>query len=95
MKTLKEFFTGKRQKESLATVPSYGENHVAYHANSNHQTQTTTLYRCPMGCEGDKTYDTPGNCPVCNMRLIPVVQNNSHSHGHEGHGHGHHHGCCG
>lgn len=29
-------------------------------------------YQCPMKCEGDKMYDSPGNCPVCNMNLIPV-----------------------
>jgi rubrerythrin len=26
-------------------------------------------YQCPMKCEGDKTYDAPGNCPVCKMEL--------------------------
>ena len=30
---------------------------------------TGTFY-CPMHCEGDKTYDQPGNCPVCGMDLI-------------------------
>jgi hypothetical protein len=29
-------------------------------------------YKCPMGCEDDKTYDSPGNCPVCNMKLVPA-----------------------
>src|SRR5690625_5723772 len=42
----------------------------------------TTLFRsatpsagqwaCPMQCEGDKTYDQPGDCPVCGMDLVPV-----------------------
>ena len=32
-------------------------------------------YFCPMKCEGDKVYDQPGDCPVCNMHLIPVDQN--------------------
>lgn len=27
------------------------------------------IYYCPMRCEGDKTYDKPGNCPVCGMHL--------------------------
>lgn len=26
-------------------------------------------YYCPMRCEGDKTYDQPGDCPVCGMHL--------------------------
>ena len=26
-------------------------------------------YRCPMNCEKGKTYDKPGECPVCGMKL--------------------------
>jgi|GEM_PF-3305477 len=37
-------------------------------------------------CEGDKTYNAPGNCPVCNMKLV-AVNNHNDSHGHS-------HGCC-
>jgi len=44
-----------------------------------------TIYHCPMRCEEDKTYDHPGNCPVCNMKLVPVGDKNSHSH---------HNHCC-
>ncbi len=32
-----------------------------------------TFY-CPMQCEGDKTYDTPGDCPVCGMELVEEQQ---------------------
>ncbi|GAB3006348.1 copper-translocating P-type ATPase [Niabella terrae] len=28
------------------------------------------IYYCPMHCEGEKTYDQPGNCPVCGMNLV-------------------------
>jgi Cu2+-exporting ATPase len=28
------------------------------------------LYYCPMHCEGEKTYDKPGSCPVCGMDLV-------------------------
>ncbi len=28
------------------------------------------IYYCPMHCEGEKTYDKPGNCPVCGMDLV-------------------------
>jgi Cu2+-exporting ATPase len=47
--------------------------------------EKNTIYHCPMRCEEDKTYDHPGNCPVCNMKLVPVGDKNSHSH---------HHNCC-
>src|SRR4030042_6708113 len=40
-------------------------------------------YSCPMECEGTKTYDKPGYCPVCKMHLVPV-------NGHKGHIKHHH-----
>jgi P-type Cu+ transporter len=30
---------------------------------------TGTFY-CPMHCEGEKTYEKPGDCPVCGMDLV-------------------------
>ncbi len=33
------------------------------------QPSTGTFY-CPMHCEGEKTYDKPGDCPVCGMDLV-------------------------
>jgi Cu2+-exporting ATPase len=30
----------------------------------------TGKYYCPMHCQGDKTYDKPGDCPVCGMDLV-------------------------
>ena len=38
-----------------------------------HNHNTTGVYYCPMHCEGDKTYDKPGDCPVCGMDLVPQV----------------------
>ena len=37
-------------------------------------TQPTGTYYCPMHCEGERTYDRPGDCPVCGMDLVPMVQ---------------------
>lgn len=34
--------------------------------------QVSTFY-CPMQCEGDRTYQKPGDCPVCGMDLVPVA----------------------
>ena len=44
---------------------------------TNAQSKTTTqmadtaamVYKCPMKCEGDKTYNKAGKCPVCGMSL--------------------------
>ncbi len=40
-----------------------------------------TKFYCPMHCEGDKTYDEPGDCPVCGMDLVPEATVNSSSEG--------------
>jgi len=43
----------------------------------NHQKRDLylkTVFHCPMKCEGDKTYDVAGNCPVCNIHLEPIVE---------------------
>ena len=32
------------------------------------------VFYCPMHCEGEKTYDKNGNCPVCGMDLVEEVQ---------------------
>lgn len=48
-------------------------------------------YQCPMKCEGDKTYDKAGSCPVCKMDLKEVKEENEDdlkkSGEHEGHKH--------
>lgn len=31
-------------------------------------------FYCPMHCEGDKTYNEPGDCPVCGMDLVEEQQ---------------------
>ena len=33
----------------------------------------TGVFYCPMRCEGDKTYDHPGHCPICGMDLVEEV----------------------
>lgn len=49
-------------------------------------------YSCPMFCEGDKTYEKPGDCPVCNMHLVAVGRESETRHKHHADtGHKHHH----
>lgn len=33
----------------------------------------TGVFYCPMHCEGDKTYNKAGDCPVCGMDLVEEV----------------------
>ncbi|RXJ50075.1 SCO family protein [Gelidibacter gilvus] len=40
--------------------------------DSSKSSEEAIAYYCPMECEGAKTYDEPGSCPVCKMDLIPV-----------------------
>jgi hypothetical protein len=56
-------------------------------SESKNETSTTeqatnVKYHCPMRCEGDKMYDKPGQCPVCNMNLEKM---DSTTHEHQGH----------
>lgn len=43
-------------------------------SGSNRQPEngSSAAYQCPMKCEGDKTYDKPGKCPVCGMEMETV-----------------------
>lgn len=34
------------------------------------QSTGSGIWYCPMRCEGEKTYDKPGSCPVCGMDLV-------------------------
>jgi hypothetical protein len=40
------------------------------------QTKEQKTYQCPMKCEGEKTYDKPGTCPVCGMDLAEIKPEN-------------------
>lgn len=77
MKKFKEIFAGFGAKSA--------DQHSHQHGDETH---SHSGYQCPMKCEGNKTYEAPGNCPVCNMKLIPVGTKNQSSHNHN------HHGCC-
>lgn len=46
-------------------------NHGEQSHEHTHQrpSESGEKYYCPMRCEGDKTYDEPGDCPVCGMHL--------------------------
>ncbi|MES2138233.1 MAG: heavy metal-binding domain-containing protein [Bacteroidota bacterium] len=48
------------------------------------QTEEKASYQCPMDCEKGKTYDKPGQCPVCGMDLekIEATQDTDTTHQH-------------
>ncbi len=44
------------------------------HSHSNQKAvKTTGKYYCPMQCEGGKTYNQPGDCPICGMGLTAEI----------------------
>lgn len=69
MKNVKEILAGKKRKMN---VTHSDVNEHRHHHGQNGNTQTETRYQCPMKCEGEKNYNEPGDCPVCNMHLAQV-----------------------
>ena len=47
------------------------------------------VYQCPMDCEKGKTYDKPGQCPVCKMDLKKQESEGDVDAHEEGDGHNH------
>ncbi|MBD0777210.1 copper-translocating P-type ATPase [Maribacter sp. ANRC-HE7] len=56
--------------------------HYSIHEQGDHhhevkkaekQVNGNGVFYCPMHCEGEKTYDKPGDCPVCGMDLVEEV----------------------
>ena len=48
------------------------------------QSDNAVKYFCPMKCQGSKTYDKPGDCPVCKMHMVPVDDKNQNTENHPG-----------
>ena len=65
------------QEAFLAEGGSYSihpENYTPPKASQKENTPSPDsgpgVWYCPMHCEGDKTYDQAGDCPVCGMDLV-------------------------
>ena len=69
MRNVKEILASKKRKMNVRH--SEVKEHLHHHEHHSN-TQTVIRYQCPMKCEGEKTYEKPGDCPVCNMHLAPV-----------------------
>lgn len=58
---------------------------MTHHNHHNHRNlppnqriSPSSVYYCPMECEGEKLYFQPGRCPVCNMFLVPIEEREDH-----------------
>ncbi len=81
MKILKGLFKKYVEKDNIEEYYGHGSTKHEQMKNSHNgmgqsgngiKKQSGNKYQCPMKCEGNKMYNTPGNCPVCNMNLMPV-----------------------
>lgn len=64
MKQIRTFFSMALVALSLTTV-----NAQSTPSKVATEVSDTNVYQCPMKCEGDKTYNKAGKCPVCGMNL--------------------------
>lgn len=62
----------------IATLTFASCNNSQKSEPQTNNSQTAGLYQCPMKCEGEKMYDKPGQCPVCNMDLEKVEGAHEH-----------------
>lgn len=102
MKSLKKFLKGLMGNIDNDKIENYyghgahNHDHGGHSHNGDNEHQPANKYKCPKNCEGNKVYDNPGNCPVCNMKLMPVndkhhdTKDNDAPHNEEHH-HGHKH----
>tara|TARA_R110001583_G_scaffold86561_3_gene226109 strand:+ start:7129 stop:9624 length:2496 start_codon:yes stop_codon:yes gene_type:complete len=73
--------------QKLQKVMERDGGHYSIHGQGEHQHHEVKkeekhvngngVFYCPMHCEGEKTYDKPGDCPVCGMDLVEEVNTNS------------------
>ncbi len=71
--SLETFQKALKEDGGHYSIHNQGEHH--HHHSKPKETKApkgkgTGTYYCPMHCEGDKTYDQPGDCPVCGMDLV-------------------------
>jgi Cu2+-exporting ATPase len=81
IETLQEALKGSQYRIHLPQQTE--ENHHHKHDDKKPREQPTDkgtgVFYCPMHCEGEKTYDEPGDCPVCGMDLVEEQSLNSAS----------------
>ena len=81
-----DFATKKATVETDREIPfealekALEDTHYSIHQSSN--SEGSGVFYCPMHCEGDKTYDHPGDCPICGMHLVEQVGGAQHQHHH-------------
>lgn len=60
----------KEEKSSCCGGGSHTNDKHEHHHKETPKVDGNGTYYCPMHCEEEKTYDKPGDCPVCGMHLV-------------------------
>jgi Cu2+-exporting ATPase len=79
--SLKKFQQALKEDDGSYQIHKVGSQPAPDSSRSNHKRNSGEhssagnhsgegSFYCPMHCEGDKTYDKPGDCPVCGMDLV-------------------------
>ena len=63
--------------EKQATSSCCGGEKEEHHHKEAKKIEGNGTYYCPMHCEGEKTYNKLGDCPVCGMHLVEQPKINS------------------
>ncbi|WP_067035612.1 heavy metal translocating P-type ATPase [Allomuricauda sp. CP2A] len=61
------------------SIHAEGHHHKPKKKEKKSVSNGNGTFYCPMQCEGDKTYDEPGDCPVCGMDLVEEQNTSSSS----------------
>ena len=59
------------------SIHNLGEHHPIKKIEEKPKDNRTGTFYCPMHCEGEKTYDKFGDCPVCGMDLVALEMDSS------------------
>lgn len=70
---LQELLEGSGYSIAMSNDPETEAQHhkAKEEARKAMAAQEGTIWYCPMMCEGEKTYEEFGDCPVCGMDLVP------------------------
>src|SRR5690606_22219121 len=69
LKTFQHALKADGGRYSIHHLPPHHE-HPRHKQQHESKGKGTGVFYCPMHCEGEKTYDKAGQCPVCGMDLV-------------------------
>ena len=62
----------KSAVENKEVIEHDGHDHDSEAHEHSDSDAVAAVYQCPMKCEGEKTYDEKGSCPVCKMDIKEI-----------------------